>query len=79
MPDYKKERGRPLGRKYPPTIDATAEEIAQAMFSLPQTINGSTSNLRRNTVAPTVGARSTTPTRCTAVGGWLGFDIIPQR
>lgn len=27
-------RGRP-GRKYPPRIDATAEEIGQAMFALP--------------------------------------------
>ena len=28
------ERGRP-GRKYPPRIDATPEEMAQAMFALP--------------------------------------------
>ena len=34
-----------------------------------QTMNGSTSNLRRNTVAPTVGARSATPTLCTAMVG----------
>ena len=31
----KKERGRPLERKYPPRIDATAEEIVQAMFNTP--------------------------------------------
>ena len=31
----KNERGRPLERKYPPRIDATAEEIAQTMFSVP--------------------------------------------
>ena len=30
-----KERGRPMKKLYPPRIDATAEEIAQAMFSLP--------------------------------------------
>ena len=35
MPRRKKERGRPLERKYPPRVDATAEEMAQAMFSLP--------------------------------------------
>ena len=35
MPKRKKERGRPLERKYPPRIDATAEEIAQAMFNTP--------------------------------------------
>ncbi len=29
-----KERGRP-GRKYPPRIDATAEQLAKAMLSLP--------------------------------------------
>ena len=31
----KKERGRPLKRRYPPRVDATAEEMAQAMFALP--------------------------------------------
>ena len=31
----KKERGRPMERKPPPRIDATAEEIAQAMFAMP--------------------------------------------
>lgn len=31
----KKERGRPVVRKLPPRIDATAEEIAGAMFALP--------------------------------------------
>ena len=30
----KKEQGRP-GRNLPPRVDATAEEIAQAMFALP--------------------------------------------
>ena len=35
MPRRKKERGRPLERKYPPRIDATAKEIAQAMFNTP--------------------------------------------
>ena len=35
MPRPKKPRGRPLLRKYPPRIDATAEEMAQAMFALP--------------------------------------------
>ena len=35
MPRRKKELGRPLERKYPPRVDATAEEMAQAMFSLP--------------------------------------------
>ena len=29
----KKERGRPLKKLYPPRVDATAEEIAQAMFA----------------------------------------------
>ena len=33
----KKERGRPPKKKnlYPPRVDATAEEMAQAMFALP--------------------------------------------
>ena len=31
----KKELGRPLKRPYPPRVDATPEDIAQAMFSLP--------------------------------------------
>ena len=36
MPKRKKiERGRPIERKYPPRVDATPEEMAQAMFSLP--------------------------------------------
>ena len=35
MPRKKKERGRPMKQGYPPRIDATAEEIAQAMFSVP--------------------------------------------
>ena len=35
MPKRKrKERGRP-GRKYPPRVDATAEELAQAIFRMP--------------------------------------------
>ena len=35
MPRRKKERGRPMRTGYPPRMDATAEEIAQAMFALP--------------------------------------------
>ena len=35
MPRPKKERGRPLERLYPPRIDATAEDIAKAMFAMP--------------------------------------------
>ena len=35
MPQHKKDRGRPMKRKYPPRVDATAEEMAQAMFALP--------------------------------------------
>ena len=35
MPKRKKERGRPMKRKYPPRMDATPEEMLQAMFSLP--------------------------------------------
>ena len=35
MARRKKEVGRPLERKYPPRIDATPEELAQAMFALP--------------------------------------------
>ena len=35
MPRRKKERGRPMKRGYAPRVDATAEEIAKAMFSLP--------------------------------------------
>ena len=31
----KKERGRPLKKRYPPRVDATPEDMAQAMFSLP--------------------------------------------
>ena len=34
-PRRKKERGRPLENRYPPRVDATPEDIAQAMFSLP--------------------------------------------
>ena len=30
-----KEMGRPLERRYPPRVDATPEEIAQAMFRGP--------------------------------------------
>ena len=33
MPRRKKERGRPMERKYPPRIDATPEQLAQAMFN----------------------------------------------
>ena len=32
MARKKKERGRPMELRYPPRIDATAEELAQAMF-----------------------------------------------
>ena len=36
MPKRKKnERGRPLKKRYPPRIDATAEDMAREMFSLP--------------------------------------------
>ena len=37
MPRRKKERGRPPKAKnlYPPRVDATAEEMARAMFRLP--------------------------------------------
>ena len=35
MPRRKKERGRPLKHKYPPRIDATPEELVQAMFNTP--------------------------------------------
>ena len=31
----KKERGRPMRRLYAPRVDATPEEMAKAMFSLP--------------------------------------------
>ena len=31
----KKERGRPVTRRLPPRIDATPEQLAQAMLSLP--------------------------------------------
>ena len=33
MPRPKKERGRPLEKPYPPRIDATPEQLAQAFFS----------------------------------------------
>ena len=36
MPRPKKERGRPLEKPYPPRIDATPEQLAQAFFSGPQ-------------------------------------------
>ena len=36
MPKRKRrERGRPLERKYPPKVDATAEELARAIFRMP--------------------------------------------
>ena len=35
MSRRKRERGRPLKRRYPPRIDATPERIAQAMFASP--------------------------------------------
>ncbi len=34
MPKRKKERGRP-GRKYPPRVDATPEELARSIFKMP--------------------------------------------
>ena len=33
MPRKKKEMGRPMERKYPPRIDATAEEIAHVVLN----------------------------------------------
>ena len=36
MPKRKeKELGRPLKKRYPARLDATPEDMAQAMFSLP--------------------------------------------
>lgn len=35
MSRRKKERGRPVTHRLPPRIDATPEQLAQAMFSLP--------------------------------------------
>ena len=35
MPRQKRERGRPVTRRLPPKIDATPEQVAQAMFRLP--------------------------------------------
>ncbi len=35
MPRPKKERGRPMENRYPPRIDATAEELAQALLKRP--------------------------------------------
>ena len=35
MPRPKKTLGRPMKNLYPPRIDATPEEAARAMFSLP--------------------------------------------
>ena len=35
MPRRKKERGRPMERKYPPRIDATPEQLVQVMFNTP--------------------------------------------
>ncbi len=35
MPRRKKERGRPMRTGYPPRMEGTAEELAQAMLSLP--------------------------------------------
>ena len=32
----KKERGRPLKKLYPPRVDATPEDMAQAMFAMPK-------------------------------------------
>ena len=36
MPRPKKERGRPLEKPYPPRIDATPEQLAQAFFGSSQ-------------------------------------------
>ena len=35
MPRPKKDRGRPMKRRYPPRIDAAAEDIAKELLSLP--------------------------------------------
>ena len=35
MPRRKKERGRPMKRGYPPRIDATPEQVVQALFRTP--------------------------------------------
>ena len=35
MPRPKKERGRPMQKGYPPRIDATPEQIAEAFFRFP--------------------------------------------
>ena len=35
MPRKKKERGRPPSRTLPPRIQATPEQLAQAMFAMP--------------------------------------------
>ena len=35
MPKRKKERGRPLKKRYPPRVDATPEELARAIFKMP--------------------------------------------
>ena len=32
MPRKKKERGRPIERRYPPRIDATVDELVEAFF-----------------------------------------------
>ena len=34
-PKRKKERGRPLEKRYPPRVDATPEEIVHAIFNTP--------------------------------------------
>ena len=35
MPRKPKERGRPIENPLPPKVDATAEEMARALFALP--------------------------------------------
>ena len=35
MAQRRKARGRPLRRRYPPRVDATADEIAQTMLTAP--------------------------------------------
>ena len=64
----KKERGRPMENLYPPRIDATAEEIAQAMLAMPADAIGNTFSPSLKTVAWTASRPSTSPTRCTKTG-----------
>ena len=76
-------RGRPVEKKLPPRIDATPQQMAQAMFALPadykwhrlcspfpQTTSGSMTKagLGRSTNAWTAERRFTTRTPCTGMG-----------